>query len=118
MRQLRAFFLRLLTLLRLRPSSDAAEELEAHIAFDTERGIAEGLTPEGARRQALLRLGGLEQARQSYRNRETLPWLDAFVQDTRYAFRTLRHTPTIKTSPQNISTYFRHHPSKESFNVL
>jgi putative ABC transport system permease protein len=93
MRQLRAFILRLLHLLHLRPSPDAADELEAHIAFDIERRIAQGLAPAEARRQAILHLGGIEQARQSYRNRQTLPWLDALAQDTRYAFRTLRRTP-------------------------
>jgi predicted permease len=92
---LRAFLRRLLHLLGHRPASDISTELETHVALDTERGIVSGLTPQEARRQALLRLGGLEQTRQAYRNHQTFPSLDALAQDTRYALRTLRRTPAF-----------------------
>ncbi len=68
MRKLRAFFLRLIGLLRSQSKEDDfAAELESHIDMDTEEGIRAGLTPEEARRQALMRIGGAEQARQAYR---------------------------------------------------
>ncbi len=91
---LRAFGLRLLGLFRTRRfDDDFTAELESHVALHTDDGIRAGLTPEEARRQALIRLGGLEQIHQAHRERRTLPWLDSLLQDTRYGLRTLRRTP-------------------------
>ena len=72
---------------------DFAAELESHIAMHTEDGIRAGLSPEEARRQALIRLGGAEQARQTYRERRTLPWLESLIRDAHYALRQLRKSP-------------------------
>jgi predicted permease len=94
MRKVRAFGLRILGLFRGRRSDhDFSAELESHIALHTDDGIRAGLTPEEARRQALLRLGGAEQTRQAHRQQRTLPWLDSLLQDTRYGLRTLRRSP-------------------------
>ncbi len=94
MRTLRAFGLRLLGLFRARrPEDDFAAEIESHVALHIDEGIRAGLTPEEARRQALIRLGGVEQTRQAHRERRSLPWLDSLLQDTRYGLRTLRRSP-------------------------
>jgi predicted permease len=94
MHTLRAFGLRLLALFRARrPEDDFAAELESHVALHVDEGVRAGLTPEEARRQALIRLGGAEQTRQAHRERRTLPWLDSLLQDTRYGLRTLRRSP-------------------------
>src|SRR5271156_6365906 len=94
MRTLRAFGLRLLGLLHTRRrEDDFAAELESHVALHTDDGIRAGLSPEEARRQALVRLGGAEQTSQAHRERRTLPWLDSLLQDTRYGLRTLRRSP-------------------------
>jgi len=94
MRTLRAFGLRLLGLFHTRRSGDDfSAELEAHVALHTEDGIRAGLTPQESRRQALIRLGGVEQVQQAHRERRTLPWLDSLLQDTRYGLRTLRRSP-------------------------
>ncbi len=94
MHTLRALGLRLLALFRAhRPEDDFAAELESHVALHTDDGIRAGLSPEEARRQALIRLGGAEQTRQAHRERRTLPWLDSLLQDTRYGLRTLRRSP-------------------------
>src|SRR5271163_5016552 len=93
MRTLRAFGLRLLGLFRARrPEDDFAAEIESHVALHIDEGIRAGLTPEEARRQALIRLGGVEQTRQAHRERRSLPWLDSLLQDTRYGLRTLRRS--------------------------
>jgi len=90
MRQLRAFILRLRSLLRSRRAEqEFAAELDAHIALHTEDGIRAGLTPAEARRQALIRLGGAEQTRQAHRERRTLPWLESLFRDLAYGLRTL-----------------------------
>ncbi len=94
MRKCRAFAARLLGLLRARRAdADFAAELEAHVALHTEDGVRAGFTPENARRQALIKLGGAEQALQAQRERRTLPWLENFAQDLRYSLRTLRRSP-------------------------
>src|ERR1700683_499139 len=94
MRKWRAFGLRLLALFRgRRYEDDFAAEMESRLALHIDEGIRAGLTPEEARRQALIRLGGVEQTRQAHRERRSLPWRDALLQDTRYGLRTLRRSP-------------------------
>jgi predicted permease len=76
-----------------RAEADFDAELEANLAMDTEQGVREGLSVEEARRQALIRLGGVEQARQAYRDRATLPPLESVLQDVRFALRQMRKAP-------------------------
>jgi predicted permease len=66
------------------------EEISSHLDFAIEENVAHGMTQEEARRQALIRFGGVQQAREQQREARGLPWLDVFFQDLRYAFRTLR----------------------------
>ncbi|HVZ82109.1 MAG TPA: ABC transporter permease [Terracidiphilus sp.] len=83
----------------MRLRGDAAQiddfdaELESHVAMHTEDGVRAGLTREEARRQALLKLGGAEQARQAYRDRATLPPLESVLHDVRFALRQMRRAP-------------------------
>jgi predicted permease len=90
MPQLRAFWIRLRRFFNSRHGeSDFDAELESHIAMHIDDGIRSGLTPEEARRQALIRLGGAEQTRQAVRERRTLPWLESPIRDVAYALRML-----------------------------
>jgi predicted permease len=90
MRQLRAIAHRLRGLFRPdRPEADFVAEVESHIALHTEDGIRAGHTYAEARRQALIRLGGVEQTRQAHRERRTLPWLESLLRDLSYGLRTL-----------------------------
>jgi putative ABC transport system permease protein len=93
MRKLRAFLLRLLRAGRTKHEFEA--ELESHVALDTSAGVRAGLSEQEARRQALIRLGGAEQARQSYCDRATLPLVETLRQDVRYALRGFRRSPTF-----------------------
>jgi predicted permease len=94
MRKLKVLWIRICG---LRKSSQNDEdfdaELASHVAMDMNDGVRAGLSPQEARRQALIRLGGAEQARQAYRERRGLPWLDMFQSDIRYSLRTLGRTP-------------------------
>ena len=75
--------------------SDAAfaEELQSHVEMHIEENLRAGMTPEEARRAALMKLGGIEQTKEAYRDRRGLPWLDATLQDLRFAVRTLAMRP-------------------------
>jgi predicted permease len=51
------------------------------------------MAPEEARRHALVALGGVQQAREAYRDRGGFPALDTWLQDARFALRMLRKAP-------------------------
>lgn len=90
MRNLRALLVRAAGLLhRGKADRDFSAEIEAHLAMDIEDGVRSGLTQADARRRALIRLGGVEQARQTQRERRILPWLESPLRDLRYGLRTL-----------------------------
>src|ERR1700679_95308 len=94
MRKLRAWIVRLLATLHMqRTRTVIDEELSEHIAMHTEDNLRAGLVPEEARRQALIQLGGEEQARQAYRDRAMLPILEGIVQDIRFSLRQIRKSP-------------------------
>jgi len=94
--KLGALFLRLrYPRIRDRATRDFDAELESHVAMHIEDGVRAGLTREEARRQALIRLGGAEQARQGYRERATLPWIESLARDIRYGIRTLAKHPAV-----------------------
>ena len=69
------------------------QELETHLNMLAEENVRRGMPPEEARRAARLRLGGLTQLKEANRELRGLPFLETFLQDTRYAFRTLRKNP-------------------------
>jgi len=90
MRKLKAIAHRLRGIFRSqRSDGDFAAELESHVALHTDDNIRAGLAPEEARRQALVRLGGIEQTRQAHRERRTLPSLESLLRDLTYGLRTL-----------------------------
>jgi putative ABC transport system permease protein len=96
MRRLHALWMRLRGLFEtVRAEDDFSVELEGHITEHTRDGVLAGLSEDEARRQALLRLGGAEQARQAHRDRATLPALENVVRDVRYALRGFRRNPVF-----------------------
>ena len=98
MRQLRALWKRIAGALHFgRPDHDFSVELESHIAMHIDDGIRSGLTPDEARRRALIQLGGKEQVLQTQRERHGLPGLENLVRDLRYALRTLAKHPAVST---------------------
>jgi putative ABC transport system permease protein len=96
MRTLRAIWIRFCALFVSRGIGDEFDaELQSHIDEHAEEGMRSGLSAAEARRQALLRIGGAEQARQYYRDRATLPWLESAIRDVRYALRGFRRNPVF-----------------------
>ena len=70
-------------------------EIASHIEMAVEENMARGLPAEEARRQALARFGGVQQARETHRETRGLPWLDVLMQDLSFTFRTLRRDRTF-----------------------
>jgi len=94
LRRLRALALRLAGLFRRgRLERELRDELAAHVELHTADNIRAGMTPDEARRRALVSLGGLEATKERYRDRRGLPWVEALGRDLRVAVRSLRRTP-------------------------
>ncbi|NYF77862.1 ABC transporter permease [Granulicella arctica] len=70
--------------------SDLEAEVATHLDFAIEENLKRGMLPEEARRHALIRFGGVQQAREHQRATRGLPWLDILLHDLRFTFRTLR----------------------------
>lgn len=68
---------------------ELSEELESHLAFHIDENIRRGMSPQEARRQALLKLGGMDQTKEAYRDHRGMPWFDSLIQDIRFGLRML-----------------------------
>ena len=75
--------------------SELDEELRFHVEHLIADGVAHGLTPEAARREALLAMGGIEQRKEECRDTRGVRLIEDFLQDVRYAARTLRRSPAF-----------------------
>jgi len=94
MKRLRAWMFRLAGLLHTeRQEQELADEMESHLQFHIEDNLNRGMTPEQARRDAILKLGGVEQTKQAYRERSTIPLIENLLQDARYAIRQMHKSP-------------------------
>jgi putative ABC transport system permease protein len=94
MKCLRALLIRLMNLFHSdRNERDLNEEIEAHLVLHIEDNLRSGMTPEAARREALLKLGGIGSTKEICRDRQGVPFLDHLWRDLRYSLRQLRRTP-------------------------
>ena len=88
--------LRLRSMLRgRRVEQELDEELQFHLDHKIEEGIASGLTLDEARYAALRAMDGLDQRKEEMRDTRRIHWLTDFVDDVRYAARSLRRTPGL-----------------------
>jgi predicted permease len=97
MRAVRTFFVRLAALFYRKAEweRDLAEEIEANLELQIDDNLRAGMSPAEARRAALLKFGGVESAKENYRDQKGLPVLDSVAQDLRHTMRTLRKSPVF-----------------------
>ncbi|HLY42484.1 MAG TPA: ABC transporter permease [Terracidiphilus sp.] len=78
---------------RNRLNNELDEELRDHIERETEKHVRAGIPAEEARRNALLSLGGLDQARQRTRESRGTNAVEHLRQDLRFGLRSLGRNP-------------------------
>ncbi len=94
MRSLRRFFTRMFNLASRRAQDERLrEEIEEHIALQTAENLRAGLSPIEARRQAMLKFGGVEAMKQDYRAERGLLFIENLMRDVGFALRLLRKSP-------------------------
>jgi macrolide transport system ATP-binding/permease protein len=88
--------LRLKSILRGRRAElELDEELQFHLEHKIEEGIANGLSPKEARYAAMRAMDGLEQRKQEMRDMRRIHLLTDFLDDARFAIRSLLRTPGL-----------------------
>jgi macrolide transport system ATP-binding/permease protein len=93
MKSLRRFFARLFNFTSRRAQEERLrEEIAEHIALQTDENLGAGLPPIEARRQAMLKFGGVEAMKQDFRAERGLLFIENLFQDVRFAIRSLRRT--------------------------
>ncbi len=78
-----------------RALSGLDDDIRAHIERETQENIDRGLSPEEARRLALIRFGNVSLVHEDTRAVWARPWLDDLWSTTRIAARTWRRTPVL-----------------------
>jgi putative ABC transport system permease protein len=81
---------------RRRVARELDDELQVHVAMETEVNIAQGMPPAEARRTALQHLGGIDQTKEAVRDVRALP-LEDLWRDIRHALRSLSAAPGFAT---------------------
>ncbi len=72
-----------------RVAANSRRRLEAHLQMHIEDNLRSGMNPQEARRQALIKLGGVQQVKEKYRERRSLPLLEMLWSDIRFGARVL-----------------------------
>ena len=80
-----------------RRTDDFDDELRTHLAMLVEENLRRGMTPEAARRAAMVRFGGPMQIKEQRRDERGVPIVDTTLQDLRFALRSLRRHPAFAT---------------------
>src|SRR4029434_4628862 len=69
------------------------DEIRFHVEQQIEKNQRAGMRPDEARRQALIRFGGVEQMRERTRDESGAGLVEHLARDVRYGLRSLRRHP-------------------------
>ncbi|MGB2668132.1 MAG: permease prefix domain 1-containing protein, partial [Candidatus Acidiferrum sp.] len=87
---IRSTFHRILNSLRSpTPDHDLDAELQSHPQLHIDDNLRAGMSPTEARRQAFLKLGGLQQTKLLVHDQHLIPWLHSLRFDATFGFRQL-----------------------------
>jgi hypothetical protein len=78
---------------RPRVEQDLDDEVRSYAGLLADQGVEHGLSPEEARRRALINLGGVEQVKEQVREVRVGTRFETIWQDLRYGARMLRKSP-------------------------
>src|SRR5688572_30812477 len=96
MRALAEMWQRLRSLAARRELEDRLDdEIRFHVEQQTEKNRRAGMAPDEARRQALIRFGGVEQVREGTRDEFRAARIEHLARDVRYGLRSLRRHPAF-----------------------
>ena len=96
MTSLRILFHRLRALFQKQTlESELDEEIRAHLEMQIDDYQRQGMTPEAARYAALRKFGGVDQVKETYRDRRGIPFVETLLRDLGYGFRMLRRSPGV-----------------------
>src|ERR1700752_1018022 len=96
MKSVRRFLTRLFNSAARREQEERLrEEIEQHIALQTAENLRAGLSPLEARRQAMLKFGGVEVTKQDYRAERGLLFIENLLGDLRNAGRAISRMPVL-----------------------
>ena len=94
MRQLRAGLLRLAGLFNTQKHDrEMAAEIESHLQMHIEDNLRAGMAADEARRQAIMKLGGIEATQEKCRDRRGVPMIENLLKDLRFGVRMLKKSP-------------------------
>ena len=79
--------------LKRKLEQELEDEILSHLDMQIEDNLRQGMSPDEARYEALRKFGGVEQVKESYRDRRSLAVVDLTLRDLRYALRMLRRSP-------------------------
>ena len=76
---------------------EMADEIQSHLEMQIEDNLRQGMSPDEARYAALRKFGGVDQVKETYRDRRGLPFVETFLRDLNYGGRMLRRSPIVTT---------------------
>jgi predicted permease len=74
---------------------ELSEEVQVHLEMRAAELRQQGLAPNAARETARREFGGIEQMKETYRDRRGVPWIESLAKDAIYGLRGLRRNPAF-----------------------
>lgn len=73
-----------------RTQTELEDEFDFHLEMETQKHMQRGLSPQEARREAMLSFGGVERFKEEVRDVDGIGWMERTITDIKYGLRMLR----------------------------